>query len=58
MTSVKQTRIPPVFTNFIDGIVDYVAAHRPEEIVRDFIAGMTDQYFCGGPKQCGGIINL
>jgi dGTPase len=27
----------------------YVQGHREEEIVRDFIAGMTDQYFL---RQC------
>jgi dGTPase len=24
---------------------DYLHGHRPAEIVRDFIAGMTDRYF-------------
>jgi len=28
---------------------EYTAQHRPEEIVRDFIAGMTDHYFL---RQC------
>ena len=51
----------PVFTNFIDGMaVDYMATHRPEEIVRDFIAGMTDQYFLRQTPETmrPGIINL
>ena len=35
-----------IFTAFLDGMSkDYLAAHRPAEIVRDFLAGMTDQYF-------------
>jgi dGTPase len=51
----------PVFTNFIDGMAaDYMATHRPEEIVRDFIAGMTDQYFLRQTPETmrPGIINL
>lgn len=36
----------PVFGGFADGMVDaYQTAHQPAEIVRDFIAGMTDQFF-------------
>ena len=36
----------PVYRNFIaDMAQDYMSAHGPAEIVRDFIAGMTDQYF-------------
>ncbi len=35
-----------VFTAFLDGMPEhYLTAHRPAEIVRDFLAGMTDQYF-------------
>lgn len=35
-----------VFTRFLDGKSGrYLDSHRPEEMVRDFIAGMTDQYF-------------
>jgi dGTPase len=35
-----------IFTQFLsDMALEYVDSHRPEEIVRDFIAGMTDQYF-------------
>jgi dGTPase len=28
---------------------EYLSQHRPEEIVRDFVSGMTDQYFL---QQC------
>ena len=36
----------PIFKNLIDGMSEaYMAAHLPEEIARDFISGMTDQYF-------------
>ncbi len=35
-----------IFTGFLaDMSFDYVENHRPAEIVRDFIAGMTDRYF-------------
>ena len=40
----KQTSV--IFTGFLDGMApEYIQAHTSEEIVRDFIAGMTDQYF-------------
>jgi dGTPase len=43
-------RASPIFTGFLDGMsAGYISGHRPPEIVRDFIAGMTDQYFL---KQC------
>jgi dGTPase len=36
----------PIYTQFIDGMSEeYLDSHCPEEIVRDFIAGMTDKYF-------------
>jgi len=36
----------PIYAHFIDGMSEsYLDYHRPEEIVRDFIAGMTDKYF-------------
>ncbi len=36
----------PIYTNFIDGMsAAYIESHRPAEIVRDFISGMTDGYF-------------
>ncbi len=39
-----------VFTQYLkDMSPDYIEQNRPEEIVRDFIAGMTDQYFL---RQC------
>lgn len=35
-----------IFTHFLkDMSEDYLETHRPEEIVRDFVAGMTDRYF-------------
>jgi len=35
-----------IFTRFLAGKSrEYVAGHKPEELVRDFIAGMTDRYF-------------
>jgi len=35
-----------IFTHFLENMAEsYLASHRPEEIVRDFIAGMTDRYF-------------
>lgn len=39
-----------IFKNFLKDISEeYMMNHRKEEIVRDFIAGMTDQYFL---RQC------
>jgi dGTPase len=39
-----------IFTRFLKDISqDYVQKHSNVEIVRDFIAGMTDQYFL---RQC------
>jgi dGTPase len=36
----------PIFNRFLDGMTeDYLENHSHAEIVRDFIAGMTDQYF-------------
>ena len=41
-----QRKNSPVYANFIDGMAEaYLSAHQPAEIVRDFISGMTDQYF-------------
>ena len=35
-----------IYVHFIDGMSeDYLDSHCPEEIVRDFISGMTDKYF-------------
>lgn len=42
----QQRKSSPVYASFIDGMAgDYIDAHRPAEIARDFISGMTDQYF-------------
>ena len=39
-----------IFSRFLKDISpDYIENHRNEEIVRDFISGMTDQYFL---RQC------
>jgi dGTPase len=39
-----------LFNGFLNGMsADYTEGHLPAEIVRDFIAGMTDQYFL---RQC------
>jgi dGTPase len=39
-----------IFKGFLENMSeDYIQSHRKEEIVRDFIAGMTDQYFL---RQC------
>lgn len=43
-------RTSVIFTHFLkDMSKKYIQEHRPEEIVRDFIAGMTDRYFI---RQC------
>lgn len=35
-----------IYSNFLSEMsADYVGSHQPAEIVRDFIAGMTDRYF-------------
>ncbi len=35
-----------IFQGFLNGMSgDYLERHRPAEVVRDFIAGMTDRYF-------------
>ena len=35
-----------IYSNFLSDMSDdYVDTHQPAEIVRDFIAGMTDRYF-------------
>ena len=46
----KENRSSVVFRQFLkDMSSDYIDRHSHEEIVRDFIAGMTDQYFL---RQC------
>ena len=42
----KENRTSVIFTSFLEDMSqDYIANHNRAEIVRDFIAGMTDQYF-------------
>ena len=42
----KENRSSVIFSGFLkDMSDDYLHGHRPAEIVRDFIAGMTDRYF-------------
>ncbi len=42
----KENRTSVIFTSFLEDMSqDYFANHNSAEIVRDFIAGMTDQYF-------------
>jgi dGTPase len=42
----KENRSSKIFTGFLQDISeDYIQRHQPAEIVRDFIAGMTDRYF-------------
>ncbi len=44
----KENRESLIFSNFLEDMSpEYTENHRPEEIVRDFIAGMTDRYFLG-----------
>jgi dGTPase len=46
----SRNRDSVIFRQFLkDMSVEYTQGHREEEIVRDFIAGMTDQYFL---RQC------
>ena len=43
---VHDRRDSVIFVNFLQDMSDdYLNGHRHEEIVRDFIAGMTDRYF-------------
>jgi len=45
-----ENRSSVIFTGFLEDMSeDYIKNHRKEEIVRDFIAGMTDHYFL---RQC------
>lgn len=45
-----ENRSSVIFTGFLEDMSeDYIENHGKEEIVRDFIAGMTDQYFL---RQC------
>ena len=47
LTDLTQSReSSPIFTEFLNGMAPmYRDAHKPPEIVRDFISGMTDSYF-------------
>jgi len=46
----NENRSSVIFKGFLEDMSeDYIQNHRKEEIVRDFIAGMTDQYFL---RQC------
>lgn len=46
----KENRSSVIFSGFLaDMSDDYLTLHKPAEIARDFIAGMTDQYFL---RQC------
>jgi dGTPase len=46
----RNNRASSLYTGFFDGMSpDYLETHSDPEIVRDFIAGMTDQYFL---RQC------
>jgi dGTPase len=47
LSDVRSRRMEsPIYAHFIDGMSEqYLDSHCPEEIVRDFIAGMTDKYF-------------
>lgn len=41
----------PIFRRFLENMsTSYISGRQPAEIVRDFIAGMTDRYFL---RQCG-----
>jgi dGTPase len=42
----KENAESAIFRSYLRDISeDYIAGHKKEEIVRDFIAGMTDRYF-------------
>jgi dGTPase len=42
----KQRKSSVIFRQFLKDIAPaYIEEHNPAEIVRDFISGMTDQYF-------------
>jgi dGTPase len=42
----KQRSDSVIFKGFLNGMSgDYLNRHHPAEVVRDFIAGMTDRYF-------------
>jgi dGTPase len=42
----EENRESDLFTGFLDGMSrEYINSHSPAEVVRDFIAGMTDEFF-------------
>jgi len=42
----KENQASVIYTQFLDGMSkDYIDTHSHAEIVRDFVSGMTDQYF-------------
>jgi len=46
----KENRESDLFKGFLDGMSqEYIDTHSPAEVVRDFIAGMTDDFFM---RQC------
>ena len=46
----KENRESDLFTGFLDGMSqEYINSHSPAEVVRDFVAGMTDDFFM---RQC------
>jgi len=46
----KENRESDLFSGFLDGMSrEYIDSHSPPEVVRDFIAGMTDEFFM---RQC------
>ena len=48
----KENKDSALFSGYLDGMSqEYIETHSPAEMVRDLIAGMTDEYFM---KQCHG----
>jgi dGTPase len=46
----EKNRDSDLFSGFLDGMsAEYIDSHSPAEVVRDFIAGMTDEFFM---RQC------
>jgi len=52
LEDVRQRRLDsPIWQDFLSSMdPDYLESHRPQELVRDFLASMTDAYFL---RQCG-----
>jgi dGTPase len=51
----KERRHARIYTDFIDTghvSMEYVSGASPPELVRDFIAGMTDRYFAKAYEEC------